>query len=182
MIKEQDILQAGKFLKPHGLDGELNVLTEYNSEILENGYPLIVDLDGIYVPFYTSGVRTKGEFSSLVSIDGVDCVEEARKFVNKLFYMLKKDIAEYLDVDEDELIFDEDFIGYEVEDAKLGRIGVVKDIDDSTENVLLIVDPNNGGEEIYIPFVDEFIHHIDEADEDGKGKIVMQLPEGLLNM
>ena len=78
MIEEKDIVQAGKFLKPHGLKGELNAVLDYDAEILEEDYPLIVDMDGIYVPFYAESVRPKGHFSSLVKLEGIDSVEDTR--------------------------------------------------------------------------------------------------------
>lgn len=83
MIEEKSIISAGKFLKPHGLKGELNVLVEFDSEILEEDYPIIVDVDGIYVPFYAESVRPKGHFSSLVKLQGVDSQEETGRLSTK---------------------------------------------------------------------------------------------------
>ena len=54
------------------------------------------------------------------------------------------------------------------------RIGTVTDVDDSTANVLFVVDGNNG--ELYIPVVDDFILEINEQDR----FIIVDLPEGMI--
>ena len=200
MIKEDEIIMVGRFFKPHGLKGELNVLTEYDSDILDHGYPMIVDINGIYVPFYAESVRPKGHFSSLVKLEHVDSEEEASPFVNREFSMLKRDVSEYLDIPEDELIVEMDYIGYKVFDSKRGYIGRVVYVDSSTDNLLLHVLPE-GMEDtadnlIFIPFDDNLIEYeVDYADDDEDGgdddgdgnddrcgEIHMILPEGLLDL
>lgn len=183
MIVEDDLILAGKFLKPHALKGELNVVSDYDSEIFNEDYPVIVSMDGIYVPFYVESYRKKGLFGCLLKLRGVDSVEDARSFVNKNIYLLKRDVAEFLQIDEDELVADEDYIGYEVYDKNLGYIGKVVDIDDSTDNLLLIVESAATGEEVYIPFADEFIEDVTQDDENGEdGRIDMILPEGIIDL
>lgn len=171
MILKDEIIEAGKFLKPHGLKGELNAITTYDAAILESDYPIIAEMDGIYVPFFAESVRIKGSFSALVKFDDVNSAEEARRFVNKLFYLRKKDVAKFLECEIDELEMDEDYIGFDVYEAHLGYIGRVVDIDDSTENVLLEVelpedsDADTDAGSIYIPFVDNFIDYIEDFND-----------------
>lgn len=182
MIEEKDLILAGKFLKPHALKGELNVVSDYDSEIFDEDYPVIVSMDGIYVPFYVESYRKKGLFGCLLKLDGVDSVEEARSFVNKNIYLLKRDVAEFLQIDEDELVMADDFEGFEVYDRNLGYIGKVVELDDSTDNLLLIVDSPEYGE-VYLPYADEFIDAVTQADENGEnGRIDMNLPEGIINL
>ena len=183
MIEEKSIISAGKFLKPHGLKGELNVLVEFDSEILEEDYPIIVDVDGIYVPFYAESVRPKGHFSSLVKLQGVDSQEETRPFVNKEFYMLRRDVAEFLDIDEDELGMDDEFVGYKVYDDVHGYIGTVEDVDSSTANMLLLVRPDaEDADIIYIPFDPDFITSIEESEDRSERRMNLNLPAGLLDL
>lgn len=183
MIEEKSIISAGKFLKPHGLKGELNVYIDYDPAILEEDYPLIVEMEGIYVPFYAESVRPKGRFSSLVKLEGVDSQEDARPFVNKEFYFMRRDVAEFLDLDEDEIEEEEDFIGYRVEDDDYGYIGHVEGFDDSTANVLLLVRPDDEEEDIiYIPFDPDFISAVDKSDDIEECTLHLHLPEGLLEL
>ena len=160
MIEEKDILPVGKFFRTHALKGELNAMTEgYEPEIFDEGYPLIVDMEGIYVPFYAESVRPKGSQGCLVKLEGIDSQERAQEFVNKVIYMLRKDVAEWLD-------------------EEAGYIGKVESIDSSTSNLLLLVEPEDGAETIYIPFVEEFVENIDPEQEE----IHLRLPEGIIDI
>lgn len=181
MIREEEIIEVGKFFKPHGLKGELNVTTIYDAGILEEGYPLIVDIDGIFVPFYAEGVRPKGNFSSLVKLESIDDKDKAAALVNKKIYMLRKDVALYLDMEESELEDETDIVGYTLRDTEGNKIGKIVDIDDSTDNVLLCVRPDESDEpdeEILVPMHEDLIEAIDEELQE----ITMQLPEGLTGL
>lgn len=178
MILPEEIIEIGKFFKAHGLKGEMNVVTDYDPSILEDGYPLIVDMDGIYVPFYAESVRPKGSQSSLVKIDGIDTKEATQTFVNKTIFMLRRDVAEYLNVDISELEQDMDIIGYTLNDIILGEIGIISDMDYSTVNILMTLTLPNATEEndtVTIPFRENFIIDISE-----QGKSVdVDLPESI---
>lgn len=188
MIEENEIIEVGKFLKPHGLKGELNAVLDYDAEILERNFPIIVNMDGIFVPFYAESVRPKGHFSSLVKIEGVDSQEEARKFVNKIFYLRRTELASFLDVNEDELMIDEDLVGFKVYDESIGYLGRVEEIDDSTENVLLLVRPDRSDTEedeqdiLYIPFNEDLITEIIEKDDPEDSELHLDLPKGILDL
>ena len=56
-------------------------------------------------------------------------------------------------------------------------MGVITDINDSTENALFIVELPNG-KSTYIPIADELIDEINEEEK----YIVMTLPEGILDL
>lgn len=184
MIEESQILNCGKFFRTHALKGELNVVCEgVSNEILDEGYPVIVDMDGIYVPFYVESFRPKGAYGCLISLEGVDSVEEAQKFVNKEFFMLKKDVAEFMDVEEDELVEADDYIGWRVNVEGYGYIGNIEDIDTSTPNWLLLVRPKDDSDIIYIPFNEEFIISInDVSDDPSENGITLSLPEGVIDL
>ncbi len=175
MITEKEIVEIGKFQKTHALKGELNAILDIEPDYAENN-PLIVDIDGIYVPFYTESIRPKGKTSFLIKLKGIDNVDAAAELVNNIIYGLRKDLLGYFDSPEEEMVFDNDLIGYDVEDLTLGIIGKVKSIEDSTMNILIIADGPNG--EIYIPYNENFIEKIGYNDK----KIIMDLPEGLVHL
>lgn len=175
MIKEEEIIEIGKFQKTHALKGELNALLDVGAEYLEDGNPLVIPVDGLFVPFYAESVRPKGTTSFLVKLKGVDDVEEATAFVNKPIYGLRKILAEYMEMEEGALL-DDDLIGFRVEDVNAGYLGTVDRIDDSTINTLLVVDGDKG--EIFIPLIDDFIESIDEGAE----TIIVDVPEDLIKL
>lgn len=182
MIEEKDLIKVGKFLKTHALKGELNVETEIDPDIFDEEYPLIIPVEGIFVPFYIESYRRKGSFGSLIKLDGIDSVEDAKKFVNNEIYMLRRDVAEYFEMEEDELATSDEFVGYEVHDSHYGYIGKVVDVDDSTQNILLSVKPDNSDSLIYIPFAEEFVKDIEDPEDGKSGRIEMNLPEGILDL
>lgn len=178
MITEEEITQVGKLLKTHALKGEMNVMLDIDPEYLTAGNPAILDIDGIYVPFYAESVRPKGSFSYLVKFDGIDSEIEARGLVNKTVYALRKELKNFMEeeYDEEYALYD-DMIGWDVEDSEKGLIGKITDIDTNTENELLIVETPSG-DTVYVPLAEDLISEIDEEG----GRIVMNLPDGLLDL
>lgn len=179
MILEKDLINIGKFQKTHALKGELNAIIEGNPEYVGDHHPLVVKIDGVFVPFYADGIRGKGTFSFLIKIDGIDSEEEARLFVNKEIYAVRDIYGPYADEDDDpDGIYLEDLIGYSVIDSETGeKIGEVTDYDDATDNVLMIITTDNG-DTVYVPFADDIIEDVDDEN-----KIIMtNIPEGLIDL
>lgn len=178
MITEEEITQVGKLLKTHALKGEMNVMLDIDPEYLSSGNPAILDIDGIYVPFYADSVRPKGSFSYLVKFEGIDSEIEARGLVNKTVYALRKELKDFIEeeYDEEYTLYD-DMIGWDVADTEKGIIGKISFIDTNTENELLIVETPEGNT-VYLPLAEDLITEIDEDH----GRITMNLPEGLLDL
>ena len=175
MINSEDLVNIGKFQKTHALKGELNMITDIDSEYFEEGNPLIIDYDGIMVPYYVESIRTKGSSSYLVKLKGVDSEEEAGQFVNKGIYISKEDAKEWL---EEYLQDVNNLLGYRIiNDSNDSILGEITDIEDSTSNVLFIV-KNEAGEELYLPASEDLII---EVDDDAR-EIRMIIPEGLLDI
>ena len=178
MIEAKDITSIGKFQKTHALKGELNAIIDIESEFLEEGNSIIVEIDGIYVPFFSTSVRPKGTTSYLIKLDGIDNEEEAKVFVNKTIYALKSQLAPFYKIEENEIAEGDDFIGYEVFDFDTGElIGEINYIDDTTSNLLFVLQSPEG-ETLFIPAAEEFIMEIDEE----KHCMRMRLPDGLLDI
>ena len=175
MIKKDEIISVGKFQKTHALKGELNIILDIDPLYFKEGNPIIIEDEGIYVPYYVESVRPKGNTSYLIKIDGIDTEEEASRFVNKEVSMLRKDASEWIEEGEDEI---EDLIGYKVINAENDAIlGSVSAIDDSTSNVILIVEQEDESE-LYLPFNEDLIEEIDDDNQ----VIRMKIPDGLLEI
>lgn len=175
MINKEEIINIGKFQKTHALKGELNMISDIDPEYFLEGNPLIVEYDGILVPYYVESVRPKGSTSFLIKLNGIDSEEAASEFVNKEIGMLRKDADEWLGEEYDD---NESLIGYNIIEHSTNKIiGSIEDIEDSTANVLFVLEDQQGNE-IYIPANPEFIV---EIDDDNK-KIIMNLPEGLIEL
>ena len=174
MITFEDTITVGKFQKTHALKGELNCILDIDPDYLEN-LPLIVETDGILVPYYFDSLRNKGAYSYLVKLHGIDSEEAAKSLVNKEIRMMRKDISEWISQQEEDSF--SSLIGYDIVDAESEIVlGKIKSVEDSTENILFLLNGKNG--DIFIPATDDFIDEIDDISH----IIRMRLPDGLLDL
>ena len=65
--------------------------------------------------------------------------------------------------------------GFTVSDSRVGLLGTVSEVDDSSANTLLIVSPAEG-EEIILPVHPDLVEDIDLNDR----TLMLNLPEGLV--
>jgi 16S rRNA processing protein rimM len=172
MIKKEDVFKIGLFTKPHGIKGEIGLMT--SSDVFDDSEDLYIvcDMDGILVPFFVEDYRYKTDNVILLKLKNVDDEQAAREFSNReVFYPLDKM--------EDDLIGDitwDSFIGYQVVDEAIGELGAITDVDESTINVLLQI--NHKGKEILLPAAEELIL---SADHENK-TLTVSVPEGLLDL
>lgn len=175
MILEKDIIEAGKFNKPHGINGEISV-TLYEYIDLNDVKCIIMSIDGLFVPFFIKSVRVRNAETFLITIDGIDSEIKAQSFTNKPFYILQSDMPE-IDEGEEEGFYLNDLVGYGVSDSNLGYIGRVTDVNDQTENILLIIEREDG-DEVYVPAVEEFITDINSETQ----LITTTLPKDMIEL
>ena len=169
MLKKEDFVYFGKFLKPHGTKGEIGL--QGDTFALGDGYDFVAcDIDGIFVPFFFESVRPKNGDTFIAKMERMESAEEVRYLTNREAFIPRKWVEES---DEVSLGY---FIGFTATDKSLGNLGEIVEIDDSTINTLFVVEKD--GEEILIPAQEEFIADI---DHDGQ-TILFDLPEGLVSL
>ncbi len=170
MIRNEDVFPIGKITKAHGLKGEVNFMFTNDTWDTADCDYLICDIDGILVPFYIEEYRFRNDSTALVKFEDIDSVETADFLLGCDVYLEKK-FAEQQDEEEMPLNY---FIGFRMEeDGKF--IGKIKDIDDSTENWLFIVEKEDGSETM-IPAHEDFIVGLDKE----KRVMTVDLPIGLV--
>ncbi|MDR1678555.1 MAG: ribosome maturation factor RimM [Prevotellaceae bacterium] len=172
MITNEEITAVGFVAKPHGIKGELSVSFDRFPFDEDETPAFIFEMDGIFVPFFIESFRFKTDTTALYKFEGIDNEEQARTLSGKTIYIHNQ----YL-IDNEE---DDDnirrYIGYGIEDNFNGNLGKITDIEDSTKNVLFVV--NNKGNELLIPAADYYITEIDNEN-----KIIhVSLPDGLVDM
>ena len=170
MIRKEDVFKIGRIGKPHGVKGELTFA--YDDGIFgrnPEGY-LILDIDGLLVPFFMDSVRMRGSHSALVSFSHIDTVEKARPLVGcDVYYPL-----ELAEADGEGLEW-ASLTGFYIVDAADGAtVGTVGSVDDTTMNILFCVDLPDGGQ-MLLPAGDDLVEDIDIATR----TITMILPEGI---
>ena len=172
MIFESDLRPIGKLLKPHGICGEITALLMDDIDLRQLSC-IILQLDGIFVPFFLRAVRPKSSETDLVLIDGVNDEAQAARLCPNEFFALADELPEtgYSDG-----VYTADMIGFAVE-ANGTALGKIVEIDDTTDNYLFIIEKNNG-ERCLIPVADEFITGLDADTR----RLSLDLPQGLLDL
>ena len=161
MFKRQ--AEVGRFNKPHGIKGEISVSITADID-LDDVQCVIAPIDGIFVPFFLQTVRPKTADTSLITIDGIDSEEKAQGLTNRSLFILRSDLPDDEDDNDEDGFYASDLIGFKINDMPHGTIGEISDINDSTQNILFIVKKPDG-KELMIPVADEFILSIDPENE-----------------
>ena len=79
MIKQEDVYRIGRLGKPHGVKGELSF--QYDDDIFDRVEAdfLILDIDGILVPFFIEEYRFRSNEICLLKLCDIDTEERARE-------------------------------------------------------------------------------------------------------
>lgn len=168
MIRLEEISPIGIFGKTHGIKGEINL--ELNVDFdLENTPYIIVDIDGIFVPFFINDYRYKSDTVALVQFEDIDTEERVRPFFGKKAYV-KKEVLD--DGEEDELSINY-YVGFTMLTPQRTVIGQIVEIDDSTANVLFVLDNDT-----LVP-----VGAVEVLDLDpDRHTMIVEVPEGLLDI
>lgn len=168
MIRLEEISPIGVFGKTHGVKGEINLELNVDFDLDDTEY-IIVDIDGIFVPFFINEYRYKTNSTALVLFDDINSEESIRPFFGKTAYVKKEVIA---DDESDELSINY-YVGFTMLTPQRKPIGQIVEIDDSTANVLFILD-----NDILIP-----VGAVEVLDLDpDHHTMIVELPEGLIGI
>jgi len=172
MILKEDIFPIGQLIKPHGVSGEMTF--SFTSDVFdtEEAAFLIIEIQGIFVPFFIEEYRFKSNQTALIKLEGIKSDEKARSFSGSTVYLPKKYLEKVVDT-EIELDY---FVGFTLVDELKGDIGLITEVDQTTDNALFVI--GKGRDEMLIPVGDDYIIKIDHK----KKRIVVRLPEGLLDL
>ena len=169
MIRKEEVYKIGRLGKVHGIKGEISFLLDDDVFDRVDADYLVLDVNGILVPFFIEEYRFKTDSNVLMKFDGIDTQERARELTGCDVYFPRA-LAES---DEDNLSWAE-MIGYSLVDAQSGqKIGTIAAVDDSTINILFELEDGR-----LIPASEELITNIDTQ----KHQIEINLPEGILEL
>lgn len=188
MILGSQLTEIGRFGLPHGIKGELNSeFHDVSAEEIAALRCIVCNIDGIFVPFFIASVRPRSSVSLLLTIDGINDENEATLLQNHPIFALADDPALNTGVDNDESdasdgcgdgFYAEDLIGYTVDDENSSFTGTIIEIDDSTDNILFIVESPLIPSPVMIPVADELIAALNPETR----HITFSLPAGLTDI
>lgn len=169
MIRKEEVYKIGKLGKAHGVKGEISFLFDDDVFDRADADYLILDMDGILVPFFIEEYRFKTDDNALMKFEGIDSQERARELTGcDVFF--PREMAE----DDDMQMSWAAIVGFELIDATSGKTaGRIASVDDTTINILFELEDGK-----LIPASEELITQIDTK----KQQLFIKLPEGILDL
>ena len=169
MIKKEDVYKIGRIGKAHGVKGEVSF--NFDDDVFDrvDAEYLILEVDGILVPFFMEEYRFRSDSTALVKFEDIDTQERARELTNCDVYF-PRDLAD----DEEEVLTYSFLVGFGIIDVSTGKkVGTIASIDESTLNILFELEDG-----MLIPASEELITDIDKDNK----TITLALPEGILDL
>lgn len=163
-----ELIKIGKVGKTHGFKGHLKMhVDEFYMNDFESMQAVFIQ----NLPYFIISRDINTDIQAIVLLEGIDNKEKAHNLQGKEIFANADDLAEIFDDAEYDIL-----IGYELHDKKLGKIGIIENIMEMPFQILAQLKINS--KEVLIPLNHDFIIKILED----KKQIIMQLPEGLLDV
>ena len=169
MIKQEEVYRIGRLGKTHGVKGEVSL--QFDDDIFDrvDADYLVLELDGILVPFFIEEYRFRSDTVALIKFEDVDTQQRANELTGCDVYFPRALAAN----DEGEVSLSL-LVGFDLVEANGGMtIGRIVAIDDTTANLLFELEDGR-----LIPANDDLIRDIDTK----RKTIKMEIPEGLLEL
>ncbi|MBS1487949.1 MAG: 16S rRNA processing protein RimM [Bacteroidetes bacterium] len=165
-----EYFKIGYISKTHGLKGEVTAVFESTID-LAGLTSVFLSAAGSLVPYFITSLSDRGD-KSFIKFDSVNTVEQAAELKGCGIYLAK--------ISRPKLkrgqFYEDELIGFEVEDENLGQLGKVTDIEGAGENKFLLVAGNQ--KEILIPVHSPFIKSTHKTQK----IIKVNLPDGYLTI
>ncbi len=168
-MEKKDVYKIGRLGKAHGVKGEVSL--QFDDDIFDrvDADYLVLDIDGILVPFFMEEYRFRNDTVCLVKFCDIDTQQRASELTGCDVYFPRA-----LADEAEELPSLAGLVGFDIVEAKDNkRVGTIAAIDDQTANILFELEDGR-----LIPANDDLV---DDIDWDGQ-QITMTLPEGLLSL
>lgn len=189
MIRPEEVYKIGRLGKAHGLGGEVTMQVDDDVFYRVDADYLILELDGILVPFFLEEYRFKTDDVALIKFEDIDTQQRARELTGSSVFFPRQLAEEERLEDEGREMSEEgremseegysptisyaQLVGYTVMNANDGNkaVGEIAYIDRQTINTMFELTDGT-----LLPAAEELITDIDTATH----TITMDIPEGLL--
>ena len=169
MIRQEEVYKIGRLGKAHGVKGEVSF--QFDDDIFDrvDADYLVLDIDGILVPFFMEEYRFRNDTVCLVKFCDIDTQQRAQELTGCDVYFPRA-LAE----EGEEVPSLASLVGFDIVDASSSKtVGRIASIDDTTANILFELEDGT-----LIPASDELIENFDGTSH----TITMHLPEGLFDL
>lgn len=169
----ENCYKIGWIVKPHGLKGEVTLSLEDDApDDLDTLEAVFLDQNSRLVPYFIESISGQGN-KAFVKFEDVNTHDEALRISRQSVFLEKSKRPPA----EPNQFYDDEIIGFEVEDQNLGGLGTISQIIQAGPNKLLEV-TSESGKEILIPVNGPFILNINKDEK----TVLVDLPEGFLDL
>lgn len=170
MIRREDVYRIGRLGRAHGIKGELSMIIDDDTFDRVEAEYLVLEIDGIMVPFFMEEYRFKTDDTVLVKFEDVDTQERAKQLTGTDVFFPRALAGE---AETDELRYAQ-LVGFGVINMADGsKVGEIIAVDEQTVNIMFELADGK-----LIPASEELIDDIDVE----KKEITMVIPEGILDL
>jgi 16S rRNA processing protein RimM len=175
---QQDYVEFCRVLKTRGLKGEIKVLPYNDSpSSLQDIAFLHIQLLPQQFERHDILKRNISGAAVFLFLEGINSIEQAQELVGQDLFIQQSQMR----LPEEGKVYQRDLLQCEVRTVAGQRLGLVRDLMDLPQGLLLVLqlsdpDPERKSDEALIPFIPEFVQEVDL-----KAKIIIvDLPEGLV--
>ena len=172
-MRKKDCFYLGKIAKKFSFKGEVLVYLDTDEpELYEDMESVFVEFNKNLIPFFIENSNLHKNDFLRVKFEDVDTEAEADKLIGCEIYLPLNMLPKL----EGNKFYFHEVIGFIVEDQRLGYIGDIVSINDTTAQPLfeILLDDK----EILVPMIDDFIVEVNRAER----KIILNTPEGLVDL
>jgi 16S rRNA processing protein RimM len=164
--------KIGYVTKPHGLKGEVTImLTPEGPDEIGLLETIFIEKNSQLIPYFIESASQHGD-KAYVKFEDIDTIEMAGTITKSSLYLPKSTRPKSARGE----FYDDEIVGFEVQDKEQGLLGKVVSIEQAGPNKLLAVNFNE--KEVLIPLNGPFIISINKS----KKLITVLLPEGFLEI
>ncbi len=159
-MRKEDCFYLGKIAKKFSFKGEvLAYLDTDEPELYENMESVFVEFNKNLVPFFIESCSLHKNDFLRIRFEDMNTEEDADAIMGNAIYLPLKMLPKLTG---NKFYFHE-VIGFEVEDKRLGIVGKIQSVNDTTAQPLFEV--LKGDVEILIPMIDHFLVKIDRRKQ-----------------
>jgi 16S rRNA processing protein RimM len=166
----EECFKVGYIVRTHGLKGQVTAVFE--NEFQLDRLPLFfVEFDGNLVPYFIEKI-SRGENKSFLKFENINSLEQAETIKGRSLYLSKSSRPKL----KRGQFYDDEILGFSIEDEGLGELGVVTEVQGSGVNRLITF--LHKGKEILVPINSPFVASVNKS----RRTIRMTLPDGYLEL
>ena len=172
-MKKEECFYLGKIVKKYSFKGELLVnLDTDQPQLYTNIKSLFLDINNRLIPYFIKESQLHKSNLLRIKLEDINTESEAKELIRKKVYLPLNLLPKLVG----NAFYYHEVLGFEIWDKDLGKVGILKGVNDQSSQALFEIERN--GIEVLIPVHDEFIITIDR----NKKIIAVKTPPGLIDL